>query len=467
MQPEKFEQEPSVEDISAPKRIDLREEMLNRTLLALAIPAILDHLLHSLVHVSDTLIAGWLHNEVILAAALLGGVISFLSSAPFFALTVAANSLVSRCCGAEKFEKARRYAGQCLSFAFMLAALIVVTGILLAGRLMDWIGAAPDVAPLAAQYLRILLVAALLGSPMWVANAIIRATGDTKTPMKISALTNLINIPLSIVLAFGLGPVPQLGLMGVAWGTVFSRSLGGVVALGVLLNHPRGLKVPFRLFWTWDRSLAADIWRLGAPTLLERIIWNGSYGVFTSIVAKLGTVSLAANNIALHVESLAFMPAFGAAHAVAAYVGQAVGANCSHVADLAVRRALKSTCFLMACLGMLFVLFGKQIAALFGATPEVVGLAGVALQISALEHPLMASGLILSSTLQGAGDTRSPLYVMTACILLFRFGVVYLFAITFGWGLPGVWLATAIDWAGRSIGLWGVFRVGKWRTIGL
>ncbi len=121
----------------------------------------------------------------------------------------------------------------------------------LADRLLVWLGAEPDVVPVGAAFLRILLCSVLLGSPMWVANGIIRATGDTRTPMVFSLIMNAVNILASIVLAFGIGPWPGMGLMGVAWGTVVARSLGGLLSVSIAMTRRMGAPLPISMLWRW------------------------------------------------------------------------------------------------------------------------------------------------------------------------------------------------------------------------
>ena len=205
--------------------------------------------------------------------------------------------------------------------------------------------------------------------------------------------------------------------------------------------------------------------RLAAPAFIDRLLHSGAQLAFIRIVAILGTTSLAAHNIALHVESLAFMPAVGISTAVAAIIGQAIGAQQTHIGELTVKRTMVFSTVLMLAIGLLFLLGAPAGARLFGATPEVVKMAGVALQISALELPFLAFAIILSASLRGAGDTTSPLYVTLVSLIIFRLGAVYLFGITLGWGLGGVWFATALDWIARSAGLWIFFRKGPWKMI--
>ena len=119
----------------------------------------------------------------------------------------------------------------------------------------------------------------------------------------------------------------------------------------------------------------------------------------------------------------------------------------------------------MVSLGLLFVFFAPQGVKIFRATPDVLKLAGIALQVGAIEFPFFALTFILMGALRGAGDTRSPMYINMGCILLLRLPLTYLFAFVFDWGIVGVWLACATDWAGRAIGLWIVFRRGAWKLI--
>lgn len=446
-------------------RLDLREETLGRTIWSLALPTIVETLLVTMVFFSDTLIVGWLRDEKALAATMLAGLIMFFLDAPFFALSAAANSLVARSWGQRDFDGARRFAGHSIYMAFCAAAGFIIIAWPLSRGLVTVLGASEAVIPLGTKYLRILLFSGALGMPMFVSNAIIRGTGDTKTPMINTAMMNVTNVVVSIVLAFGMGVVEPMGLIGVAWGTVIARTLGGALSLRALFSRRKNLQMRFANVITLSKTTSSRIVRLSTPAVLERSVQSLGSLVFIRIVAILGTTTLAAHNIAIHVESLAYMPLVGVGSAIAAIVGQALGAGRSHIAELAVKRTLLWSAIFMVGLAVLFVVFGPVVAKVFGATPDVVKLAGMALQIASLELPCLAVYLVLAASLRGAGDTRSPLYVTLVCSVLFRLGGVYLFAITFGWGLAGVWFATALDWGMRGIGLWICFRKGVWKLI--
>ena len=121
--------------------------------------------------------------------------------------------------------------------------------------------------------------------------------------------------------------------------------------------------------------------------------------------------------------------------------------------------------FPMLGVSAIFVVAAPWIVAPFGATPEVRRLAALALRVSALELPWLTIVTILTGCLHGAGDTRSPLWIQIVCILLFRWGAVYVFAITLGGGLAGVWIGTAVFWAAQAGCLLWVFHRGAWREL--
>jgi putative MATE family efflux protein len=446
-------------------RLNLRPSAINRTIFKLATPAIFECLMFSLVFFTDTLIVGWLQNETYLAGVALASLLMFWSNAPIQGMSIATNSIVSRTWGEKDFSEARRYAGHALALTFIITAGILLIGEFFAANLIRLLRAQPEVIPSATRYLRIVLLSSALGVPLMVSNAVIRAKGDTTTPMIITFSMNIINIVSSIVLAFGIGPFPAMELYGVAVGTVIARNFGGFASLAVLSTKKRGIGIRPTHLLQLSRRRIRRIWHVAYPAMTERVVNSTSYAFFMSMVASLGTTLLAAHQIALNVESLAFMPAFGMSVAVTTIFGQAVGSGRYRIGEITVKRTILFTVILMVSLGLLFVFFAPQGVKIFRATPDVLKLAGIALQVGAIEFPFFALTFILMGALRGAGDTRSPMYINMGCILLLRLPLTYLFAFVFDWGIVGVWLACATDWAGRAIGLWIVFRRGAWKLI--
>jgi len=446
-----------------PRRLNLRLRHLNRTLMTLALPAIIEYSLFSMVFFVDTMIVGWLRSETFLAATALSALAMFFINAPYIALSISASSIVSRSWGQGDRTAACRYTALALTLAFSTAALLALPGFLFSDSILKLLGAAPEVIAPGSRYLRILLLSCLFGLAVFTSNGIHRSKGDTVRAMWISILTNLINITASVMLAFGLG-VPKLGFYGVAWGTVIARTAGALLSIGLLFS-PRSIRLRPSHFRSVSAAMLSRLWYLAAPALAERLANTASYLLFMRLVAALGTTTLAAHQLTLQMESFAYMPAWGLAIAAATIVGQAVGARLDHIAEIAVRRLLITAGLAMGLLSVLFALAGPLLIRVFGATPEVLSLSGTALRISALELPFMAFTFIFVGALRGAGDTRTPLYASLLSTLVFRLGGTWLLAFKMDMGLVGVWLATAADWAARTAVLFWFFRKGVWKAL--
>ncbi len=436
---------------------------LNRTILRLAMPAVVENLLQTVVFFADTLMIGWLRDPTALAAAGLAGTLLYLLHTLFNALAVSGAALVAQAWGARRPERAREFGGQALLLSGLLSLATMAVFLPLAPTYLRWMGAEPDVVAAGSRYIRIILAASLLGWPMQVANGIMRGAGDTRTPMWNTLAMNAWNIAANGVLIFGLGGFPALGLDGAAWGSMTARSLGGILALRALLRGHTRLSLPWRAVACWRPPILRTLVHLAIPTGIEGAVAQSGYLVFTRLVASLGTVSLAAHQIALRVESLSYMPSWGLAVAATTLVGQALGARDPDLAERALRRTLLFSLAFNGLLSLGFLAFARPLVSLFGSTPEVLALAAMALAIAAAEMPALGLEMILAGGLRGAGDTRSPMVVTLVGVLFLRIAVVYLLAIQMGWGLAGVWWGTAIDWNARALLMWILFRRGRWR----
>lgn len=455
-----------IEQPEYPHRVlDLQPSTLNRTIMVLAAPAVFENLLFSLVSFVDIIIVGWLRNESYLAAVALASLAVFWGQTPIQAAAIGCNSIVSRCWGERNFEEARRVAGHSLLLTFLVVLLLLIIGLIWADSIIRLLGAAPEVIKPGTAFLRIILLSSILGMPLMVSNAVIRAKGDTASPMVITIIMNVLNVVFCISLAFGIGPFPEMGLFGVAWGTVIARMIGGMLSLGLLFSHKKGISIRIRHFMSFRKVVARRIWHVTYPVLAERVLNTTSYAFFIWMIARLGTTVLAAHQIALNIESLVFMPAFGIGMAVSSIIGQAVGAQKYEIGELTVRRTFIFSGSLMLVMSVLFVFFAPHVVMIFKATPDVLVLAEKAVRISALELPLFAVYFVFLGALRGSGDTRSMMYVIVFCITFVRLPATWLLAFVCDMGIAGVWFATAIDWGTRVLGLWWVFRQGVWKTI--
>ncbi len=443
----------------------LKPESLNRAIVSLALPAVLEKLLVSAVFIADSFLIGHLNDPAALAAVGISGSYLFIANGLFMALSIGAMALVARAYGEGNEAQAKRMSGQAVTLSVVFAVVCMVILFPLAEPFLRLLIPDEDVIRQGTLYIHIILSTSILAFPLQVMTGIMRATGDTRTPMYITLFMNVINIALAAVLIFGFGPIPALHIAGAGWGAAIARAAGGLMALYVMVAGLSRLRVKLREMVVWDWHDVKRIWKIALPSIIDSIIQRVGFITFTGIVASLGTVVVAANQIANTIESLSFLPAWGFSIAAGTIVGQALGARNVPIAELATKRSMYLSVFAMSAAGVLFVIFGGDIARSFGATGEVLALATLAIQLAAIEQPFMALQMIYGGALRGAGDTRSPMIVSLVGVIFFRITAVYLLAVFLQLGLAGVWIGTAIDWAGRSAVMYLLYRRGKWKTL--
>ncbi len=452
--------------VEQPQTIDLRLERLNWTILTLAAPSVLESVLSTLVYLVDTALISRLDDPVALAAVGFSGTLMWAADGLFQAMSVSAAAMVARFWGRREFEMARQTAGQGVILSVVVAVVLMALLIPVAGAFLQVMGAEAAVVRSGTRYLRILLATSVVSFPLAVANSIMRATGDTRKPMYITGLMNVVNIVASYALIFGLGIVPRLELRGAALATSAARTLGGGIGIAVLFSARTPIHLRLDHLRRVDLGLIGRIVRIATPNIGETVVSRLGFMLFTRILATLGTVAVAAHQVALRVESLAYMPGWGLATAAAALVGQALGAQRQDIAERGIRRTLLVGNGTMALLGGAFVATAPLIVQLFGVQDAAMAhMASTAIRISALELFGLCTLMILGGCLRGAGDTRTPMVVTMVGTLLFRVPLTYLAAVVFEGGLRGVWLATAVDWSMRSLVMFALYRRGAWKQV--
>ncbi|HOQ73112.1 MAG TPA: MATE family efflux transporter [Limnochordia bacterium] len=450
----------SLEPELAAKPLDLRARILR-----LAWPAIVENLLHTMVGIVDTAMVGRL-GAAALAAVGLGNQINHLGLTVFSALATGSTALVARYIGAEQPERARDVARQSLVLGLFVSGTVMLTFLTAARALLGFLFRRAETVVLdsAALYVRIVALAMILNYFLIVINAALRGAGDTKTPMQITALVNLINVIGNAVFIYGLGPVPALGVAGAALGTAIAQALGGVMALRVLFRSDV-LQVRWGDSFRPDLEIIHRIAKIGAPAGVEQGTLRIGQLFYTMIVSSLGTVSYAAHQVALNAESLSFMPGAGFAVAATTLVGQNLGAGRPEDAERAGRISRNLGILVMASMGLVFFLIPGPIVRIFSQDPEVVSLAVICLRLVAIAQPSLAVWMILAGGLRGAGDTRAIMKMVLVSFLGVRVVLAYVLALRLGMGLIGAWIGMVADLFLRSLLIQWRFNRGEWKFV--
>jgi len=436
---------------------------MRRQIFELAWPAILGNLLQTIVSMVDLVMVGRLGAAAV-ASVGLGGQMLWFSHALMVSVSVGTTALVARFIGAKQKRDAEHVLMQSLILVLLLSTLLTVFWYVCAERMLLLIGAAEEVAELGGMYIRIVFLSTPSIFLIFTAEGALRGAGDTKTPMKVGATMNVINVILNYILIFGKLGFPVLGVKGAGIATATAFAWASVTYLVIFSSGKFVLSIS-RHDLSFDTEMIKRIIRIGIPASIQRVIMSSSMILYVSIIAGFGTTALAAHQIGLRVESLSYMPGFGFAVAATALVGQNLGAQNPQKAEESGWEAAKLCAVLMGAAGLFMILFPKPMARLFDADADVVNLAAWYLRIVAVSEPPLAVIFTLAGGLQGAGDTRSPLYISVFGLWLFRIPLAYFLGIVLGWGAVGAWTGMTVDTFVRG-GLYIYrFRKGKWKEV--
>jgi putative MATE family efflux protein len=422
-----------------------------------------EQLLSMTVGLVDTYLVGHL-GAAPLAAVGLANQWIFAAITLFGAIATGATALIARFTGAKDEDLANEVLRQAILLGALIGVIATALGLGLAGSAVTLLGAEEEVVDLGASYLRVVASIFFFSTLMFIGNASLRGAGDTRTPLFVMLVVNVINIVVAWTAINGPLGLPQLGVVGSALGAATGRLVGGVLVIAILLKGRAGIQLKL-VGWRPDLDLVRRILRVGLPTGLEQLLFRTGHMVFARILAELGTAAYAANQVAINGWALSFMPGFGFALAATTLVGQSLGAKDPEGAQQRGYTAYRLGAGLMGLVGLAFLLFPAQIVGFFTDDPQLIALGTLPLRMVGLIQPLLAATMIFAGGLRGAGDTRFPMLINGGAIWLVRLPLAYLFALVLGWGLPGAWAALILDMSLRGVLNFLRFRGGRWKTI--
>ncbi len=425
----------------------------------LAWPAIVTNLLASLVGFVGTKVVGSLGAPAV-AAVTTGNRIFFILQALLMAVTAGTTALVARAWGAGDRDEAERVTRASLALCAGIALAVSLPALFFSHPLASVFRLDAHTIDLAAEFIRWLAPFQIAFAVHFALGAALRAAGDTRTPLAIGALTNVVNVVLVYGLVFGLFGMPQLGVTGAAIANGVAFTVGALVF--VLLWWRGKLVLRAGASGSWERARVSRILDIGYPAGLEQLVWQGGFLVFLWIVSLYGTAPYAAYGIGVTILSFSFLVGFGFSIAASTLVGQNLGADDPDGATRSGWRALRLALVAQSAFGLVIVLLAEPLARFMIDDPEVVRLTVVFIYILGSVQPLMAIEYAMGGALRGAGDTRFPLIAVFSGLI----GARVTLAILFAWrGLAVEWIFAALiaDYIVKAILLTLRFRSGRWQ----
>jgi putative MATE family efflux protein len=451
----------AVPEISLPANLSA----LRRRVFNLAWPVISENFLQTMLGIVDTIMVARLGPGALAGVGSAIQIMFFIISA-LSATSVGSSVLVAQAFGAHDFARASRLAKQSLVWSVIISIPLLLIGLIAAEPIISIFGMEPEPSKIGADYLRVTMGTLSVLTLMLLGGGVLRGVGDSRTPMLISMLANVVNVIFTYGLIFGELGMPELGAVGSAWGTFISRAVGLAILFWVMWRGVRGVTIRGRSGWWPDWSLARQIFKIGLPAATEQMLNSVAFLTMSIVVAQLGTLALAAHRVALNAMSISFLPGMGFAMAATALVGQSIGARRPDDAKTITSIAMQWAMVWMGILAVVFLFFAETIIRVFTPDPTVVALGGAGLRAIALTQPFWAINMVQSGGLRGTGNTQYPLRVGTSGIwMAVLLGALFTYLVNGQWGLMTIWGAFLITAPVTALLTWRKFRQTMDRDI--
>jgi len=428
-----------------------RHTQLNMSMIAvimsLAWPTMLEQLMQTAVQYIDTAMVGALGTD---ATAAVGATstVNWLVGSTISALGIGFLSYIAKACGAGDKAAAKRAASQAVLVVLVAGILFTVLTLSLSARVPVWMQVDERIRDLSAQYFFILYAPMLPRTAIIIFGTILRSAGDTKTPMKVGVMMNLINVVLNYLLIFATRtvsvfgitftmPGAGLGVIGAALASAIAFTFGGIYLTVVLWLHP--LVSPKGESLRPDVSILKPCMKVAFPNMFQRFGTSLGYVAFAALINSLGEVSTAAHTIANTVESLFYIPGYGMQTAAATLAGNAYGANDNRRMEDLAAMFIPIEVILMIFSGGALFLSAPYLVGLFSQSDEVIRLGTTVLRMVAVSEPFYGFSIIIEGMMLGVGKTKQPFVYNIIGMWGIRIVGTFICTQLLGFGLISAW----------------------------
>ena len=447
------------------------------TIILLAWPVFIEQVFSTLVSFADTAMVGALGKEATAAISISNAPI-FLLNGIMMALGVGLTTMVAHAVGSGDHDRVKVLMRHALLMILYIGIPISVIVAMLSRAIPLFMGAGPDIIDAATNYSLIVSMGRVFMLVSMVLNSAFRGYGDTKTPMILNIIMNVVNVcgnyllinPTRQISVFGF----EFTMIGAGWGV---EGAAAATALGMMLSGVLALIMAFKKSNIYrislsgakdllpDKKLVSQILKISLPAMLERIFMSSSGIVVSSSLATLGTASIAANSLYSSAESLSFMPAFAFQTAITTLTGQSLGAKKPELAQKFLKWTLIMGTVVMAFASVGLYVFSEPLIGVFTPDQGVIALAAECLRIMAVIQIPQMIAWTLAGMLRGAGDTKSGFYITAATNWCFRALFAVLLVRVFHQNLIAYCYVIDFEIMVRLLLMYLRYKSGKWKTI--
>lgn len=431
-------------------------------MLSLAIPISVAAMVQTSYHLINAFWVGRINPDAVAVISLCFPVILIMISIGS-GLSLGGSILIAQARGANDRQRLDHLAGQTLTALALLALVLSAAAFLATPYLVRLLGAADHLVPTAIGYLRISVMGTVFMFLSLAYQSVLRSLGHAKAPLLIIVPSVALNALLDPLLIFGWGPLPELGVLGAAYGTVLTQFVTACAGIWLMLRPRFGLHVGWRQLRP-DRAITHAIVRLGVPASIEQAMGAVSVAVITTLAATFGTLALASYGIVFRMTTFTIIPIFGISMATSILIGQSLGAGHRDQCDRIARQAVQLAFVLMGGVGVLLFLLARPIAGLFvPADPELIDYCAKVLRIFALSFPLTGVQMALTGAFRGAGDTIAAMVLTLAGTWLVLIPLSAGLSKFTPLGDMGLWWAAPAAAVINVLMVVGYHRTGRWK----
>jgi putative MATE family efflux protein len=443
---------------------------VRRKIYKLAWPTIIEQMLIMLVGIVSTIFVSRLGREIITAVGMVNMLMNFFQTL-FAGLATGTTIIVARVTGESGVEKAKNALLQSMLMGAVVGVIFTIINMLLSNNIIAIFfgGAEREVIQYAELYYKIILI----GVPFLIIDMIIsgalRGAGDTKSPMYVTAIVNVINALLSLILIFGADfgyfSVPALGVKGAALAVMIARICGGIMRVALLFWKGSKISLTFKDRFKLNPKLMKRIIRVGIPSFTENLILQGGFLVLQILVVRFGTLAAAGYQIGGNIHSLAFMPIWGFAITTTTTVGQSLGKKEYKSAEAYAYENKRIATFVGIIAGLFMFIFAEPLVSMYTNDPELIRSSVLVVRGFAIIEPFMGIEKVCAAAIRSAGDIRYVLITAVVALWTFRVGTAYLLNHFFGLGLYGVIIGIFLDFCVRAVMYTYRLKAGKWKYL--
>jgi putative MATE family efflux protein len=430
---------------------------ITKLILNFTLPMLLGNVFQQLYNIVDSIIVGKVLGKEALASVGASFPIIFTLIALLIGIGSGFSIVISQYYGAKDIDRVKRAIDTMYIFLFSTGIFISILGIYFSEELFLLLQLPAELIPQATSYLNVYMVGMVMFFGFSGTSSVLRGLGDSKTPLFFLILASIFNIIFDLLFVM----VFKWGIAGAAWATVIAQS-GAFISGIIYLNRTHSI-LNFSLFkLVFDKEIFIKSLKIGIPSGLQHTFVALGMMALLGIVNTFGTDVIAAYTAAGRIDSLAMLPAMNFSQAVAAFVGQNLGANKID----RVRQGFKVT-FIMSnvfCLLMtaIIILFGSHLMKLFTTDANVIAIGEKYLIIVSSFYLLFSTMFTTNGVLRGAGDTLIPMFITLFSLWIIRIPGAYFLSSKMG--ETGIWWSIPLGWSMGTIFSYLYYRTGRWKT---